>query len=216
MLIEAAGHLMALKSNPKRVSLREILELSKVEKAKAQSLFKSKSKLFEAVYREICRMYERDIIREYYESHRGMLATRRGQALFLSGLVDVFDSFFESMRGTWHEALCKSISRRNPEFIGFNLCRQFERNMASWCEIFEAIKGYCDIFQACAKYTGVIMPIALKFFCDESRLYSNSKNLDAENAEFDLQNQGLNLQYIKESLILDFGLEGLRFECARN
>ena len=207
---------MALKSNPKRVSLREILELSKVEKAKAQSLFKSKSKLFEAVYREICRMYERDIIREYYESHRAMLATRRGQALFLSGLVDVFDSFFESMRGTWHEALCKSISRRNPEFIGFNLCRQFERNMASWCEIFEAIRGYCDIFQACAKYSGVIIPIALRFFCDESRAYSNSKNLGAENGEFELQNLCSNLQYIKESLILDFGLESLSFECARN
>lgn len=215
-LIEAAGRLLALKSDPKLVSVREILALAKVEKARAQSLFKNKGELFEAVYCKISEMYERDPIRKYLESHRGLLCTRRGQALFLSGLVDELNSFFENMRGTWRGALCGLLGRKNPEFMGFNLCRQFECSMASWCEIFEAISGHCDIFEASAKYSGIIMPIALRFFCGEICVFPNSKNLTFGNSRPAFEGKEAYLQHIKESLIADLGLESLYFEYARN
>lgn len=212
-LINAAGALLVSKVNPKRIRSSDIYELANLDRGAIARNFRSKTELFKAVYDELEDLYGRDIIRTYFESKRHLLSTKLGQAIFLEGLVDCLDGFFDNLRGTWREDLCLAISRRNPEFMKLNLYRQLKSNISSWSEIFLAISGQCDSFEACEKYSSLIMPIVLRFFCGGTCVFSNSKF----SAPSYLQcNSGDFLRHVKKSLIAGFGLECYCFKGYKN
>ena len=213
LLIEAAGELLAKSSSPKHVSLSDVCKLAKLDKCCIFRHFKNKTELFDAVYAEIDKTYKRDIIADYSNSHNYLLSTTLGQIVFLFGLVDVLNSFFESLRGTWREALCKSMSKKQPDFMHKMLCGQFESNMKSWCKICEAIEGGVDEFVAGERFSNLIISLAMRYFCDDDCTCCNSKNCSEPGCQIDCN---LYLQHIEESLLSDFGLDCVTFSAHRN
>ena len=163
--INAAGELFAAHGID-GVSIRAIAEAAGIDSSMIKYHFGSKDGLVNAVVEYAVAPWKKDNLQSYYRENESLLATRDGQVVFVSGMVEtVFRIFQSGGEEPWRKSFLLQLIQRPHPLRQKIIDRHIRPGIDTFLKVYRKITGNEDFESAFCWYLFLICPM---FMCSGS------------------------------------------------
>lgn len=200
-LIDAAVRLMVEKGDPRLVSTRAIVSMAQTSKSVIDYHFGNKAGLVAAVLDDIRKRHNCHCISGYYNKKRSLLDSHEGKIMFVNGLLDAFQDFFQKNESnSWHMLVRQRIIQSYHEVGGNILSIFLESDVNAFYKIFHAITGRDSADESYAWFMTIMLPLSTRGYRKNKLMFSGRQT--ALSADYD----DYFLKFCKNKLMTGWGL----------